>query len=342
MYNVQTSIEEAVLVGNFSIDGYYIDYSKVILPNGNKTTSGKIIQFGKNLTFPLALVPQNPDLSYAVVDVFFGILIGLIFFTFLAFFLIFKLRNHVIIRRNTPNISLIVLFGLLLVELSGLVTCFGVYDWTCVSYLFFFIIGMALILGGIISKEFRIYRIFSNRTAAAIELKDYELFLLIAGITLYFTIIASVIVFTGFDAQLLQSSSNRFYLFYKCSFGSSFENIFFSALLEISFFVFRIVAVYLAWLTRKVASSYSESRSVFVVVTVYLCLDLIFVPLIQSLKDGTDSAVIRLTLRLINNSITAAATLILMYYYRFWLVYCYNKKKKKRSRSRISTSSLNN
>ena len=41
IYNVHTTIKEAVLVGNFSHTGYVLNYSDVVLPNGNNSISGK-------------------------------------------------------------------------------------------------------------------------------------------------------------------------------------------------------------------------------------------------------------------------------------------------------------
>lgn len=41
VYNIQTTIQDAVLVGNFSYQGYSLNYSNVLLPSGNNTISGK-------------------------------------------------------------------------------------------------------------------------------------------------------------------------------------------------------------------------------------------------------------------------------------------------------------
>lgn len=43
VYNIQTTIKDAVLVGNFSYQGYTLNYSNVLLPSGNNTISGKKI-----------------------------------------------------------------------------------------------------------------------------------------------------------------------------------------------------------------------------------------------------------------------------------------------------------
>lgn len=40
IYNVHSTIKDAVLVGNFSYFGNILNYSDVVLPNGNNTISG--------------------------------------------------------------------------------------------------------------------------------------------------------------------------------------------------------------------------------------------------------------------------------------------------------------
>lgn len=42
VYNIQTTIKDAVLVGNFSYQGYYLNYSNILLPSGNNTISSKM------------------------------------------------------------------------------------------------------------------------------------------------------------------------------------------------------------------------------------------------------------------------------------------------------------
>lgn len=195
-------------------------------------------------------------------------------------------------------------------------------------YVIFFDIGMALILGGIISKEYRIYRIFSNRSALAVDFSDLKLFLIVAVIFVYFGLIAVFTIVTGLEARVRQSSSNPLYLYVRCSYSSAVWNNIVIVVEQVSLFLFRVLALYLAWCTRKVTSSYSESRSVFAVVAIFLCLNIIFVPLFLVLVDGTNSALYRTVVRLIDNCIIITATLMLLFYHRFWLVYSYEKNKK--------------
>lgn len=260
--------------------------------------------------------------------------------TFIALIVLLKYKDHQIIRRNTPMISVLMLIGLLMTGFSGIITCFGVYTYSCIIYGFFYNIGFSLVIGGIIAKEYRIYRIFSNRSALALDIQDYKLFLIIGTITTYFLILAFIPIMGSVYAAVRRSDSNEFYLYWTCYFDSKVWKDITLFFTEISFVILRLLAILLAWKTRKVTAFYSESRAVFAVVIIYLCLNIIFIPLYQALSDGTDSAIYRYSIRLINISITMGATLILLFYYRFWLIYKYERNKKKYLRLRRTGSNV--
>lgn len=278
----------------------------------------------------LALVPQNPSIEYAAIAVFFGILIFLLLLTIIAAIMLFILRDHVLIRRNTPSISFAVLFGTVLVCASGIILCTGVNSATCYLKAFLYNIGMGIMLGGIIAKEYRIYRIFSNKSATAVEISDNRLFLIIFVITFYFFVLACLTIIGDLQARIIVSESNEFYLFVRCTLKTETWTVFVAILNNVSFFIFRVFSVVLAWLTRRVDSIYSEARQVEAVVIIYLCAVLIFTPLIESLKNGTDSAIYKSCIEFVALSIIIAATLIFLFYSRFWMVYRYEKRKKER------------
>lgn len=185
LYNIQTTVSQAVLVGNFSIDGYSIDYENILLPDGNNTVS--------------RVVPQNPNLENGSIAVSFGLLIAILVFVLLAFALLFVYRKHKFIRRDTPNITFLILIGLFLVNVSGILICMDVTTAICWISLAFYNLGFGIVLGGIIAKEYRIYRIFSNRSASAVVIKDLTLFLVVGGVSLYFCLITMTYYLTGYQ-----------------------------------------------------------------------------------------------------------------------------------------------
>ena len=275
-------------------------------------------------------MPQNPDLQYASIAVFFGILCVLVVKIIIATFILYKWRDHKLIRRNTPTISFAVLFGLFLVSVSGIIISTGVYDATCYLYVYMYYIGEAILLGGIIAKQYRIYKIFSNRSAVAVEISDYKLFLIIFCITLYFFLLCCLSIVGDLHAAIRQSKTNQFYLFVRCVFKTETWTVFMAILAPVSLTILRLFACVMAWFTRRVNNYYSEAKPVIAVVVIYICLNISFTPLIESLKDGTESAVIKACLALILIAITVTSTLVLLFYYRFYKVYKYELKRRDR------------
>lgn len=273
-------------------------------------------------------MPQNPNIEYAVIAVFFGIMIFLLILALLAYAIIFYYYDHPIIRKNTPLMSLVVLTGTTFILIGEIILSTGLTDASCIIFLFFVNIGLSLSLGGLISKSYRIYRIFNNRSANAVVISDLFLLLIVLIIVLYFVLLSVFIVIAGFEAIISQSSSNRFYFFYECTIDNDFWQIFLTIINEASFVVLFFIALGFAWVTRKVFSSYSESQAVIVLVISYICLNFCFVPLYYTLKNGTDSAVYKAVLKAVYFCLTTSLTLILMFYTRFYKVYKYEIRSK--------------
>ena len=278
------------------------------------------------------LVPQNPNIEYSVVAVFFGLMILVLIFALIAFVLLFYNYNHPVIRKNTPLMSLIVLLGTIFVLIGGIVLSTDVNDASCIIFLLFCNIGLAMSLGGLVAKSYRLYRIFYNRSANAVVISDLNLLLIVFIIALYFALICTVSLIDGYGAAISQSSSNRFYLFYECTCDSEFWQTFLTIFCEVSFILLLFVALGYAWVTRKIVSAYSESQAVTALVLFYLCLDICFLPLYYVMGSGTGSAVYKTIIKLFYIFLTTSLTLILLFYARFYDVYQYEKRLKKRAR----------
>ena len=256
-------------------------------------------------------------------------MIFLLILSLIAYCFLFYYFNHPIIRRNTPLISLLVLSGIVFILIGGIIICTGITDASCIIFIFFSNIGFSLILGGIIAKNYRIYKIFNNGSASAVDISDLRLFLIVFVIVVYFTLLAILITIAGFSAKISQSSSDPFYLYYDCTIGNKFWKLFLAIFNETSLTLIRFLALGFAWINRKVVSTYSESHAVAAVILVYLCLDICFLPLYFALQNGTDSALYKLAIKSIYICLISVFTLILLFYARFYKVYRYEIKLKK-------------
>lgn len=238
--------------------------------------------------------------------------------------------NHPLIRRNTPIMSIVVLIGLVFTALAGIFECLSVTTANCWLSTGFFIIGISLLIGGIIAKEYRIYRIFTNRSASAVQIKDSSLFMIVGGIVFYFSMILMTYYIAGLQAKIKQSKSNNYYSYYTCEETDSFWTTFLNIFLGVSSLIVRILAGIIAWFTRHVNSAYSESRQISIIVYTLICLTLILIPLLNTLKDGKDSAVVKTVIRMIDVIYTIAAVLPMLFFHRFYLVWKYEKRRSRR------------
>lgn len=235
-------------------------------------------------------------------------------------------RDHVLIRRNTPIISLIVLIGIASILIGCICLCFGAYDWSCkINFLLLHAFG-SLLISGIIAKNYRIYRIFKNKSATAVVIKDSKLIMIIGAIFIYFFLIFILAICTSYGAYQYESEDNMFYLYIQCSPRTEFWKIFLEILVHVSSTILKIIALALAWLTRKVVTTYSESYEILIIISIYFCIDIVTLPLYFELENGSNSALIRMVLVFETAFITAAATLIILFYSRFYRVYRYDKK----------------
>jgi hypothetical protein len=271
-------------------------------------------------------VPSNPSLSDAVVAVFFGAFIFLLLAAIAAIGILFYYKDHFLIKRNTPIISLIVLIGASFGLIGSICLCFGAYDWSCnANFILIHVFG-SLVFSGIIAKNYRIYKIFKNKSATAIVIKDSQLFMIIGAVFIYFFLLFILAICTNYGAYQYSSEENMFYLYIQCSASSNFWTVFIEIFIQVSATLLKIFALVLAFLTRKIAPSYSESYEILIILSIYFCVDIVTLPLYFKLDNGSNSQILRTVLIFETTFITAASTIIILFYSRFYRVYRYDKK----------------
>jgi hypothetical protein len=246
----------------------------------------------------------------------------------------------VLIRRNTPVISIVVLVGIASILIGSICHSLGAYQWSCLIYFFMVNALGSLVVAGILAKNYRIYKIFRNKSATALVIKDGQLFIITGAIFFYFFLIFILGICTRYSAYQFTSEENRFYLYIQCSPNTEFWTIFIEILVHVSSLIFKLFALVLAWLTRKVVTSYSESYEILIIISIYFCVDISTIPLYFELQNGSNSAILRLVLIFVTVFITSASTLLILFYSRFYSVYKYEKKHGSRQQER-NISSIN-
>lgn len=225
-------------------------------------------------------------------------------------------RRHPVIRKSSPVFCMLILLGILFIELSLMFYTFGLTDAICYLDDVFLLTGISLIIANLLMKSYRIYAIFHNSSATAVHISD-KILLLWSMVILLMTWTMFVLYSTlggGLHAIIIQSKSNRFYQFVMCEVDNgTFQNIFL-----ISFYVYFVIlflaAAVLGFLNRKVASVYSESQEVVMVVYSWLGLVILYAPIYYVQGDSTDSKDVRFAVRLMSTLLASFFTLLFLYY----------------------------
>ena len=233
-------------------------------------------------------------MSYAVVNVFFGVGIAeFIICIGLLIFLIYH-RNNRVIRQCAPLVTIAMLFGVTILALAQIFFSFARTNAWCTINLYMFRICLNIVFMSLLVKNYRIYKIFSNKKATAVSITESRLLFYI-GITclFYIIILTTFICIFGYKAALKQSTSNQFYQYIQCSIPNKTWNSILIIFLELILIIQIFASLILAWLTRKVQTEYRESRRLAAFSTMLFVELIIFVPLFYTLKDSTNSQILR-------------------------------------------------
>lgn len=284
------------------------------------------------------LVPQNPDLSYAVVVVAFAFaIIEIVVCTILL--LIFGLNmNERVIRQNGSWLNVIMLAGVFTISVSQLMICFGNTDALCTIDVYFFRVGICLLLTTLIFKTYRIYLIFCNKTATPLSMSESSVVLKIFAVVFVYTIFITVFVaIFGYDAVIIQSTKNEFYQYVTCKIPSATWNTIFQIIATLFLFVLLFVVLCLAWMTRNVGREYRESSSLAAFTGIISATFIIFFPLYYVLDDESESELFRFIIRSEFAFISIWAAFFLLFFPKVYALY-----KDKRTLGRQASSSFTN
>ena len=315
LYSVYNNAYDAVLVGVLNETSIQINTSAIHFVNDEIPIS--------------EIVPENIDLSYAVACVFFalGIVELIVCLFILCFYIVY--RNNSLIRRSSFPISVAILFGIILASIGQLLYCLGSTDALCVITLYFIRIGLIIIISGMFIKNYRIYRIFANRTAAAVNLSEAKLLSIIIIIALvYIVVITIIVIVIGFDAVLRYGSDNIYYQYIQCRVPNDTWNSIFNITMAVSSMIIIILLMIFAWLTRNVQSEFRETEALGAFAIIVAATFIILVTLIYSLSDGTDSQLFRFILLEELLSIISVSAIVLLFVPKIYIIIKQGRKNR--------------
>ena len=258
---------------------------------------------------------DNPTLSDAIVAVFFSFaVLGIAISCILKGIFIYYRKSR-LFRKSSPWFSFLTLLGIDFI-FSAVISYGTTYTTlTCFYYAWALTIGCGLCLANIFIKSYRIFRIFKNPKAKAISISDTELLVFTAVVLISEIVLLSIYSFSSglLGPQVIQSSHNIYYKFRICLAPSKAVQLCFLVLIY-SFNLFILLAIaLLAFLSRKIDNSYSEARGISYTVYGTILFQIIFLPLLYTSGDSTDSSMTRYTLNGIIILLTCYLAMIFLF-----------------------------
>ncbi|XP_045168365.2 gamma-aminobutyric acid type B receptor subunit 2-like [Mercenaria mercenaria] len=183
---------ERELIGHYRQDKYPNGYFEWI-EDAIKWKDGNIPRDSTYVTQKEVKIPWS---LYIPVSVLSGVGICLAV-SFFAFNVIY--RQNRIVKLSSPNINNVILLGCVLCYSSVFFKTTEVESVTiCWTQKLFFSLGFTVTFGGLFSKTWRVYRIFTNKKLLKRTIKDYQLLAIIGG---FVGVVVAVMILWAIFAQ---------------------------------------------------------------------------------------------------------------------------------------------
>lgn len=218
------------------------------------------------------------------------------------------------------------IFGVLMALTGMIFSCLASSTAICILEYMFLYGGLSLLISGMVAKTYRIYRIFSNRKAIALVIKDWKLIVFMLLVMGYFLLLIGLSIIAGFGSYTFQSPSNPYYFFTSCNFASGTWRLIFRILLALSLLALIIVAVVLGVLNRNVPSSFGNARAIYISSVVVIIVYIIFESLYHITGSSTDSETIKFVIRLEMSVINTLTVLFVFFLPTIYRAYRYEKR----------------
>lgn len=307
------------VVGTWENSNLKLNTSNLVFKDGSTIPTSQIVPQYITITDPLGAV----CLGFIVLGLIISISFSIYFFVY---------RKEKVIKKTSPFFSQLILFGVDLCFASLIVWEIPQSTLTCIFKLWLLCIGFGLIMGNLLAKTWRIYKIFSNLSVTSLVIKDSDLLKFSGIVVLGEIILLSVYSFASGLPKVVhtQSLSDNLLLITQCKAPSGFVQL----ALTITLFVYNglliLAAVYLAYKTRNVDSAFNESKYIALTVYIYLLVGIILLPLYYTAGDSPSSFRRQFVIRNLAIIVAMYFTLIALFIPKIILVQKLKKEEKKR------------
>ncbi|KFH71348.1 hypothetical protein MVEG_01648 [Podila verticillata NRRL 6337] len=230
-------------------------------------------------TAPLRVL--NPKFGSAIGIVIVSVAGLSVLFSLLTMLIVIVYRNAQVIKASSPLFCCLELLGFIFLYISTVMGLGIPTSGLCMARPLLFNVGFVLVVGNIVAKNFRVYRIFHNIYVTKRVIRDSHL-LKIVGTILAGNLIIIAVWFIKTPPHLQQITVPDFMSYWACN-NQRGASIPFFVILFVYDATLLLVATFLAYKNRNVAANYNECRQIaFVVYNILLsgCLAMptVFLP----------------------------------------------------------------
>lgn len=231
-------------------------------------------------------------------------------------------REEPPIKKSSPLFCILILTGVFLC--LGSIITLSVYLTTfiCNLSIWLIVIGLGLILGSILAKTYRIFRIFSNIRVNASVIRDRDLLVFSFVIILILSIFLAIITISNSDVpKFVYSTNDNLVSYYVCLiFDNLLAQIALYAIIVFFALLFLLLAI-VAYLTRNVDSAFNESTYIATTIYAYLAILFIEVPLIIVTDNRKHTATLRYYEITIGILLAMIITIAILFLPKFYFIY---------------------
>jgi hypothetical protein len=307
------------------------------------TFDTKLFRFKKGKTPESYIVPQQVLITDPIGIIFLMLTVIALAISIGFSITFFIYRKEKVVKKTSPFFSQLILIGIDLCLLSQIVWSLKQTEIWCILKVSLLAIGFGLIMGNLLAKNWRIYKIFNSSKMTSLVIKDTDL-LKFSGVILVIEVALLLCYFllSGPPRPIeIQSTSDSLLLIIQCAVPSAFIQLFFTIALLVFNGLLILCGVVLAYKSRNVEGSFNESKYIGITVYIYLLVIIILLPLYYTAGDSGSSVTRQFILR--NISVLAAMyfTLVALFVPKLMSIREERKARAAREASRAATDTSN-
>ncbi|KAJ3170463.1 hypothetical protein HDU87_008756 [Geranomyces variabilis] len=240
---------------------------------------------------------------------------------------VYKERDNGIFKPLSPSFLLTTLMGTALVSFYPLTLLGTPSTASCAAPVFIIPLALSLVLGSLVVKTYRLFRIFRSQGFSTTSLKNSRMFFMLLGCSVLFMILS--MVWTGADAPkpqwYLQQKVSRTYEIFDYSCRSDSESIqwIFLGLNYICIVTLLLYGAFLCWVNRNLPKKFGESKAIGTLFYIYIASFVAILIVIFVLGLDTPALVV---VKTIATAGVVAATLGVLFVKNCYLAWSENQK----------------